>query len=180
MFIILFPHSCWDQAVFIQGFKKEVLLGLRLNINPNRVFTVLLEFRWLDLNTQQKPPSARSSRSRLYSVDFQNLPYLREMSTQSNIPLESVRAEDFVEYFLFPGAHSPDNNSIEEDLGTVSDRINQIAAEYCANYIWHKDGFRVAPRFGNAHLLIEHPLDNSGEQAGYIGCEVYWWRAFAV
>lgn len=86
------------------------------------------------------------------------------MSTQSsNIPLESVRAEDFIEYFLFPGVRSPDNNSVDQDLAKVAEHINQIASEYSGNYIWHKDGFRVVPRFGNAHLLIEQPLDNSGE-----------------
>lgn len=88
------------------------------------------------------------------------------MSTKDSIPLESVRAEDFVEYFLFPGTLSSDNNSVDQDLANVAEIVNKIAAEYCGNYIWHKDGFRVSPRFGNAQLLIENPLDNSGERSG--------------
>lgn len=91
------------------------------------------------------------------------------MTTPGSIPLESVRAEDFVEYFLFPGVRSPDNNSVEQDLIKVAEQINQIASTYCVNYIWHKDGFRVAPRFGNAHLLIENPVDNSGETNQGVG-----------
>lgn len=90
------------------------------------------------------------------------------MSTKhsNNILLESVRAEDYVEYFLFPSVRSPDNNSVDQDLAQLTEQINRIAAEYCGNYIWHKDGFRVAPRFGNAHLLIEQTLDNSGKLYG--------------
>lgn len=95
----------------------------------------------------------------------QHLHDIMSTQTQANIfPLESVRAEDFVEYFLFPGVRSPDNNSLEQDLGQVAEQINQIAVEYSSNYIWHKDGFRVAPRFANAHLLVEQTLDNSGEK----------------
>lgn len=81
-----------------------------------------------------------------------------------NRPLETVRAEDFVEYFLFPAPQSPDNNSIDQDLDDVAAKINEIATKYCGGYIWHKDGFRVMPRHGNVNLLIENDaLDNAGK-----------------
>lgn len=46
--------------------------------------------------------------------------------------LEDVRAEDFVEYFLFPK-----HNSISSAL----DEVNKKVSSYVKDYIWHKDPF---------------------------------------
>lgn len=82
-------------------------------------------------------------------------------------PLENVRAEDFIEYFLFPsGCSSSDNGSVHSPNENTANVLEQcvsqctaIAAEFCANYIWHKDGFKLAARFGNASLLHESAAD---------------------
>lgn len=81
-------------------------------------------------------------------------------------PLETVRAEDYIEYFLFPACgsvHTPNDNThtaasssaVADVLEQTARQANTIAAQFGANYIWHKDGFRVAPRHGNATLLID-------------------------
>jgi hypothetical protein len=46
--------------------------------------------------------------------------------------LEDVRAEDFVEYFIFPN-----HNSVSSAL----DEINKKVSSYVKDYIWHKDPF---------------------------------------
>lgn len=46
--------------------------------------------------------------------------------------LEDVRAEDFVEYFLFP-KHNSVSSALEE--------INKKVSSYVKDYIWHKDPF---------------------------------------
>lgn len=78
----------------------------------------------------------------------------------STIPLETVRTEDYIEYYLFPDLKS--NLPVEDVLQTVIQQINTIADRFCEKYIWHKDGFRVTPRYSNASLLIENQLDNCG------------------
>lgn len=90
-------------------------------------------------------------------------------------PLETVRAEDYIEYFLFPACanvHTPNDNSSHSTstAGAVADvleqtarQANAIAAQFGANYIWHKDGFRVAPRHGNASLLIDSDGADDGK-----------------
>lgn len=80
----------------------------------------------------------------------------------SSIPLETVRAEDYIEYFLFPDLKSSEKVPVEDVLQSVIQQINTIADGFCEKYIWHKDGFKVTPRYGNASLLIENQLDNCG------------------
>jgi hypothetical protein len=46
--------------------------------------------------------------------------------------LEDVRAEDFVEYYIFPN-----HNSVSSAL----DEINKKVSSYVKDYIWHKDPF---------------------------------------
>lgn len=78
----------------------------------------------------------------------------------SSIPLETVRTEDYIEYYLFPDLKS--NLPVEKVLQTMIQQINTIADRFCEKYIWHKDSFRVTPRYSNASLLIENQLDNCG------------------
>ncbi|KAG4077447.1 hypothetical protein HA402_002874 [Bradysia odoriphaga] len=84
----------------------------------------------------------------------------------TTVPLETVRAEDYVEYYLFPDLKS--SLPVESVLQTVIQQINTIADRFCEKYIWHKDGFRVTPRYGNAALLIENQLDNCDELPAHI------------
>lgn len=46
--------------------------------------------------------------------------------------LEDVRAEDFVEYFLFPKHKS---------ISSALDEVNKKVSSYVKDYIWHKDPF---------------------------------------
>lgn len=89
----------------------------------------------------------------------------------SSIPLETVRTEDYIEYYLFPDLKS-NAAPVESVLETVIQQINTIADRFCEKYIWHKDGFRVSPRYSNASLLMENQLDNCGVycSTNYFGC----------
>lgn len=78
----------------------------------------------------------------------------------TSIPLETVRTEDYIEYYLFPDLKS--SLPVESVLDTVIQQIKTIADRFCEKYIWHKDSFRVTPRYSNASLLIENQLDNCG------------------
>lgn len=77
--------------------------------------------------------------------------------------LETVRAEDFIEYFLFPPINRESINAENETIVQCINRINEIAENYCGNFIWHKDPFRVILRSWNSNLLIENQTEEQGE-----------------
>lgn len=81
-----------------------------------------------------------------------------------NQATETIRADDFVEYYLFPdlsvGNGFPDNE--ENFLRTFLDEVCDSIKEYVQNYIWHKDPFRLIPRWGNSNLLNEEQSENDG------------------
>lgn len=53
--------------------------------------------------------------------------------------LQTVREEDFVEYFLFPPLESSDESGQERLLSTA----NKIVENYTKNFLWHKDEFKL-------------------------------------
>uniref|UniRef100_A0AAG5D721 Uncharacterized protein n=1 Tax=Anopheles atroparvus TaxID=41427 RepID=A0AAG5D721_ANOAO len=75
--------------------------------------------------------------------------------------LQSIREDDFVEYFLFPaGSSDPSDveleNSESPSLEPLLEKVTQLAEEFCRPYIWHRDGFRVVPRMLNdSRMLID-------------------------
>lgn len=77
-------------------------------------------------------------------------------------PLETVRAEDFIEYYIFPDLQQSASTDAATALEDVIQQITKISQQYTAQYIWHKDQFRVTPRYENSNLLIENQLDNCG------------------
>lgn len=83
-------------------------------------------------------------------------------------PLETVRAEDFIEYYLFPDVKQSSTSDISTVLEDVIQQITKISKQYTSTYIWHKDSFRVTSRYGNANLLIENQLDNCGNILFYM------------
>lgn len=86
----------------------------------------------------------------------------RKMNLNQNCgPLETVRTDDFIEYYLFPDLSQIETEK-NDTLQTICEQIQQIAIKHCENYIWHKDSFRVTPRYGNANLLTENPIDDCG------------------
>lgn len=62
--------------------------------------------------------------------------------------LESVREEDFVQYYLFP-LEIEDiinaNDERQQDVKAALSHVESIVRKYSQNYIWHKDSFSVSP-----------------------------------
>ncbi|XP_055606219.1 protein ecdysoneless [Uranotaenia lowii] len=84
--------------------------------------------------------------------------------TSSAGVLQSVREDDFVEYFLFPagaGLTASDlslaNYLSETALESIRAEVTAVATEYCRQYLWHRDGFAVHCRRGGEErrILIE-------------------------
>ncbi|XP_062552582.1 protein ecdysoneless [Armigeres subalbatus] len=83
--------------------------------------------------------------------------------TSKNI-LQSVREDDFVEYWLFPTGLERKDVSLENcesQLEELQAEVNKLARDYCRRYIWHRDGFKVVIRKGDRvqRLLIEASTD---------------------
>ncbi|CAG2055579.1 unnamed protein product [Timema podura] len=63
--------------------------------------------------------------------------------------LESVREDDFVEYYIFPTGIEDVINANEETnkiLQSLSTRVRTIVGQYTDKYIWHKDSFNIVAR----------------------------------
>ena len=69
--------------------------------------------------------------------------------------LETVKIEDFIEYFIFP--EISDNET--QELNDICQKIDEISKTFIRNYIWHKDSFNLKIRHQNSHLLN----NNNGE-----------------
>lgn len=85
--------------------------------------------------------------------------------------LQSIREDDFVEYFLFPARPSdPSDVELENNehaLEPLLQEVNQLAEAFCQRYIWHRDGFRVVPRLLNdSRMLIEAAEGQNGTVNG--------------
>ncbi|XP_069701483.1 protein ecdysoneless [Periplaneta americana] len=62
--------------------------------------------------------------------------------------LETVREEDFVQYYLFPHEIEDVINANEEkehELKVLLTQVESIVRKYAQNYIWHRDSFCVTP-----------------------------------
>lgn len=67
--------------------------------------------------------------------------------------LETVREDDFVEYFIFPQLNSNENEEIV--LNNYLTKINNAIRNQTKDYLWHKDEFNVTTRPKTSHLLNE-------------------------
>ncbi|XP_060535573.1 protein ecdysoneless [Cylas formicarius] len=67
--------------------------------------------------------------------------------------LQLVRADDFVEYYLFPSIDSRDEKDQETTLNTVLQKANKIVEKYAKNYLWHKDAFKLTIRTSHSNYL---------------------------
>ncbi|CAG9818506.1 unnamed protein product [Phaedon cochleariae] len=74
------------------------------------------------------------------------------MANINNV-LESVREDDFVEYFLFPPVSTEDENEQELILSTLLDKANKIITKYTKDYLWHKDEFKLLLRTSTTNSL---------------------------
>jgi SGT1 protein len=89
-------------------------------------------------------------------------------SAMSSAPLETLREDDFVEYFLFPDIKACDIQleNEEDQLTTVQQKIQEIYKTFSKNYIWHRDSFKVHPRYKNFSLLTQHETGEGGKNKG--------------
>jgi hypothetical protein len=77
--------------------------------------------------------------------------------------LESVREEDFVQYYLFPLEIEDIINANEQrqqDVKTILSRVESVVRRYSQSYIWHKDSFSVS---AVTTSLLSLSLEQSGK-----------------
>lgn len=60
--------------------------------------------------------------------------------------IEVIRADDFVEYFLFPSLDQIQGNSTTEKLENFQHSVNDSVQKFTADYIWHKEPFQLVIR----------------------------------
>lgn len=84
-------------------------------------------------------------------------------------PLEIVRCDDFVEYFLFPSTDSKGAGNSPENLSSMLKTIQESVKPHTENYIWHKDEFQLVVRNSGDFP----PVDNKGltNILKYLTCE---------
>lgn len=88
--------------------------------------------------------------------------------------LETVRDEDFVEYFLF--VRSDDSEEDAEELVKHINHLNTKALELVdrlsKQYLWHKDKFDLIPRFSPSAELRQSFSDTSDGNA----CQIFYFN----
>lgn len=79
----------------------------------------------------------------------------------ANKATEVIRADDFVEYFLFPSLDQLNGTDIDEKLQNFSNEVKEFVGDFSKNYIWHKEPFQLITRSheSGAPLLIETQTD---------------------
>ncbi|CAG9831641.1 unnamed protein product [Diabrotica balteata] len=77
-----------------------------------------------------------------------------EMAGMTNV-LETVREDDFVEYFIFPQIETHDEQEQENILTALLDKTNKIIHKYTKNFLWHKDDFKLVIRTSTSNFLNE-------------------------
>lgn len=80
---------------------------------------------------------------------------------ESNKVTETIRADDFVEYFLFPSLDELPGTSEEEKLDRFLQEINGHVNIFTKDFIWHKEPFQLIARSGDTSKLL-----NENEQGG--------------
>lgn len=78
---------------------------------------------------------------------------------------EVIRADDFVEYFLFPSLDELSGNNAEEKLDNFLREINECVQQFTVDYIWHKEPFQLVVRTSNTSKLF-----NASTLQGNICC----------
>lgn len=86
------------------------------------------------------------------------------MSTKA--PTETIRADDFVEYFLFPDLNQSNgtdsgNNNVSDSLEQIRAQILEESNKLIGGYIWHKDPFQLIVKSENLKLTNDN--DEEGD-----------------
>lgn len=84
----------------------------------------------------------------------------------SNI-LETVRSDDFVEYFLYPKVEIKDVAEQERVLSSLLKEANKLVENLSQNYIWHKDEFKLSVKTSQTNVLEDVQCGNVGMQRKY-------------
>lgn len=80
-------------------------------------------------------------------------------------PLETVRDEDFVEYFLFFRTEDKNDDAEEfvKHVNHLNTKVLELVDRLSDQYIWHKDRFNLIPRFcPSAELRQSFPDTSDG------------------
>lgn len=81
--------------------------------------------------------------------------------------LETVRDEDFVEYFLFFRPNDSSNDDAEElvkHINHLNTKVLEFVDRLSGQYIWHKDRINLIPRFcPSAELRQSFPDTSDGK-----------------
>lgn len=77
-----------------------------------------------------------------------------------NTLFESVREDDFVEYYLFPPIESKDEIEQEKILSSILSKANKIINKYTTDFLWHKDEFKLSARTSIYNELNNFSGDN--------------------
>lgn len=67
--------------------------------------------------------------------------------------MQTIREDDFVQYYLFPRIEAPDELLQEELLETVLAKANRVVERFAQNYLWHKDQIRFVPMTESSNFL---------------------------
>lgn len=76
------------------------------------------------------------------------------MASKNNV-LESVREDDFVEYYVFPPIETRDDKEQEFLLNRILNQCEKIVKKYSDEYLWHKDEFKLTVRTWISNTLIQ-------------------------
>ncbi|XP_055316971.1 protein ecdysoneless [Sitodiplosis mosellana] len=60
--------------------------------------------------------------------------------------IEVIRADDFVEYFLFPSLDQLNGDNTAEKLENFRQNVNDSVQQFTVDYIWHKEPFQLVIR----------------------------------
>lgn len=84
---------------------------------------------------------------------------MAEITSFKNI-FETVREDDFVEYFIFPDIDFNNSSTIKEQLNSFESSVKSVIDKYRSSYIWQKDEVNILPRFD----FGVPPIEDSGKQ----------------
>lgn len=82
--------------------------------------------------------------------------------------LETVRDDDFIEYFLF--VRTDDKEDPEEQvkhINHLNTNVLELVDRISNQYIWHKDRFNLIPRFCPSAELRQSFSDTSNGNRNY-------------
>lgn len=87
---------------------------------------------------------------------------MAEITSFKNI-FETVREDDFVEYFIFPDIDFNNSSTIKEQLNSFESSVKSVIDKYRSSYIWQKDEVNILPRFD----FGVPPIEDSGKQIDF-------------